>query len=498
MKLTLSQIDRSFGAVQVLHGIGITLQPGEVHALIGENGAGKSTTMKIISGYLAPTAGKVALDDAPVTFAGSQDAEARGVVLIHQEFNLAEQLTVEQNIFLGHELKRGFLLDKAAMREKAAALLKRLDCNVAPTATVRDISNPDKQMVEIAKALSRDARVLIMDEPTAVLTEREAESLFTQVDRLRADGVAILFTSHKLDEVKRISDRVTILRDGRVVGQHATADLSEDDMATAMVGRDVSSLYPERAGPVGSEVVLSVRNLQVPGHARDIEFELRVGEILGLAGLIGSGRTETMEGLVGLRTATADIAVDGRPASFQTPRAALDAGVAYLTEDRKERGLLLRKGMRENLTLQSLSDFTRLLIDESAEDAALTKAIADFDIRAPHRGVDVGNLSGGNQQKLLLAKTMLAEPRIVIIDEPTRGIDIGTKQQIYEFIHALAAEGKSIIVISSEMQEVIGLSDRVLVMREGRITGELSGDDITEDRIIRLATGLDGLKGAAA
>ena len=494
MKLALREVDRSFGAVQVLHGIDIVLRPGEVHALIGENGAGKSTTMKIMCGYLAPTGGEVLLDDVPTVFADSQAAEAAGVVMIHQEFNLAEQLTVEQNIFLGHEMKRGVFLDKAAMRARAAALLARLDCTVSPTATVRDISNPDKQMVEIAKALSRDARVLIMDEPTAVLTAREAESLFTQVDRLRADGVAILFTSHKLDEVKRISDRTTILRDGRVVGQHATADLTEDAMATAMVGRDVSSLYPVRSVPVGSETVLQVRGLGVGRYARDVDLDLHAGEILGIAGLIGAGRTETMEGLVGLRAATGTV---NGAAPFASPRAALDAGIAYLTEDRKERGLLLRKGMRENLTLQSLADFTRGLIDETAEEKALDRAISDFDIRAPHRAVEVGNLSGGNQQKLLLAKTMLAKPRIVIIDEPTRGIDIGTKQQIYEFIHDLAAKGTSVIVVSSEMQEVIGLSDRVLVMREGRIAGELSGDDITEARIIRLATGLDGRKDAA-
>ena len=497
MKLTLSGIDRSFGDVQVLFDIDLVLNPGEVLALIGENGAGKSTTMKIMSGYLAPTSGQVLLDDAPVTFAGSQDAEARGVVLIHQEFNLAEQLTVEQNVFLGHELKRGPFLDKRAMRTRTQALLDRLNCKVSPDARVRDISNPDKQMVEIAKALGRAARVLVMDEPTAVLTEREAEVLFEQIDRLRAEGVAILFTSHKLDEVKRISDRVTVMRDGRVVAQAATAEMTEDEMATAMVGRDVSSLYPTRTRPVGDEVVLSVRGLSVPGHATDVSFDLLRGEILGIAGLIGSGRTETMEGLVGLRTATGRIEMHGQEVRFDRPRAALAAGVAYLTEDRKARGLLLAKGMRENLTLQSLSDFTALLIDERAEDRALDRAIADFDIRAPHRKVDVGNLSGGNQQKLLLAKTMLADPEIVVIDEPTRGIDIGTKQQIYAFIHALVADGKSVIVISSEMQEVIGLADRVLVMRQGRVAGELTGDEIGEDRIVRLAMGLDGMRGAA-
>lgn len=498
LTLSLTDICRSFGPVQVLHNVDIALVPGEVHALIGENGAGKSTTMKIMSGYLTPTRGKVSLSGTPVSFANSQDAEAQGVVLIHQEFNLADQLSVEQNIFLGHEKRRGLFLDKAAMQAETKALLTRLNCSVDPTARVRDIANADKQMVEIAKALSRNAKVLIMDEPTAVLTEREAEVLFEQVDRLKAEGVAILFTSHKLDEVKRISDQITVLRDGHVVSQGPASDYTEDQMAQAMVGRDVSSLYPVRIGTIGSEPALEVTGLTVPGYAQDITFTLRKGEILGISGLIGSGRTETMEGLVGLRSATGDVRIDGKPVTLKSPRQAQAAGLCYLTEDRKSRGLLLSKGMRENLTIQCLPDFTNWLIDQNAEESALTKAIEDFDIRAPTRHVAVGNLSGGNQQKLLIAKVMLADPNIVIIDEPTRGIDIGTKQQIYEFIHALAAQGKSIIVVSSEMQEVIGLADRVIVMRTGSIAGDVSGDDMTEDKIVRLAMGLDVQKGRAA
>lgn len=494
LTLALTDICRSFGPVQVLHTVNIALAPGEVHALIGENGAGKSTTMKIMSGYLSPTEGTVSLNGVPVSFANSQDAEARGVVLIHQEFNLADQLTVEQNIFLGHEKRRGLFLNKGAMRAETGALLKRLSCGVDPTAKVRDIANADKQMVEIAKALSRDAKVLIMDEPTAVLTEREAEVLFEQVDRLKAEGVAILFTSHKLDEVKRISDQITVLRDGHVVSQGPASDYDEDQMAEAMVGRDVSSLYPIRVDAVGAELALEVQGLSVPGFAQDISFTLRKGEILGISGLIGSGRTETMEGLVGLRSATRSVRINGTPVNLSSPRKAQAAGLCYLTEDRKNRGLLLDKGMRENLTLQSLPDFTNLLIDQTAEDAALTKAIEEFDIRAPTRHVAVGNLSGGNQQKLLIAKVMLANPDIVIIDEPTRGIDIGTKQQIYEFIHALSARGKSVIVISSEMQEVIGLADRIIVMRTGSIVGDLSGADMTEGKIVRLAMGLGAQK----
>lgn len=493
--LSLAGVDRAFGPVQVLHGVSIDLVPGEVHALIGENGAGKSTTMKIMTGYLAPTAGEVRIEGEPVRFGSSAKAEARGVVLIHQEFNLAEALTVEENVFLGRELRRGPFLDRRAMRARTLDLLERLDCHVDPDARVRDIANSDRQMVEIAKALGQEARVLVMDEPTAVLTRREAETLFRQIERLRHEGVAILFTSHKLDEVKRISDRVTVMRDGRVVTTAPTADLSEDEMARAMVGRELAELYPRRSVPLGEEVALRVRGLEVPGHAEDISFDLRRGEILGFAGLVGSGRTEVMEGLVGLRRHSGRIGIDGTPVTIRGPRDAQARGLVYLTEDRKARGLVLNMGLRENLTLQSLRSFARPFLDRRAEEAALDSAIRDFDIRAPSRGVRAGNLSGGNQQKLLIAKVMLTKPRIVIIDEPTRGIDIGTKQQIYDFIHRLSVEGLSVIVVSSEMMEVIGLSDRVLVMRRGRIAGSVEGAGKTEDAIVRLSMGLEAPAG---
>ena len=487
--LALRDVDRHFGPVQVLHAVSMELRAGEVHALIGENGAGKSTTMKIMCGFLAPTGGEVLVDGRARRFADQREAEGAGIVMIHQEFNLAEPLTVEENVFLGAELRRGPLLDKRAMRERTAELLERLHCRVSPTARVRDLSNPDKQMVEIAKALRQDARVLVMDEPTAVLTTSEVDTLLEQVDRLRAAGTAILFTSHKLGEVKHIADRVTVLRDGWVVHQGAVADLSEHEMANAMVGRDVSDLYPAKAAP-RDEVALRVEGLDVPGFASGISFELCRGEVLGFAGLIGSGRTETMEGLVGLRPHTGRIEIGGSPVTIRGPRDAMRAGMVYLTEDRKGRGLLLDKGMRENLTLQSLPDFSGLTVDTAAEERALDEAIARFDVRAPMRDVKVGNLSGGNQQKLLLAKTMLADPDVVIIDEPTRGIDIGTKQQIYALIRELAGQGKAVIVVSSEMQEVIGLATRVLVMREGRIVGEVAGGEITEAAINGLQMGL--------
>lgn len=490
--LSLEGVSKSFGPIEVLHDIDLSLRAGEVHALIGENGAGKSTTMKILAGYQPATSGSLHLDGVETHFADLYEGEAAGVVMIHQEFNLAEQLTVEQNIFLGRELTRGPLLDKARMRSLARSYLDRVKCAVATDALVSSLSNSEKQMVEIAKALSRDARVLVMDEPTAVLTNRETAVLMEQVRALREHGTAILFTSHKLDEVAEISDVVTIMRDGRVVHTGPTSEIDEDGMATAMVGRDVSDLYPAKAGVAAdADVVLSVRNLSVPGFAKDASFDLQAGEILGLGGLIGSGRTELMEGLSGLRPATADqITLFGQIVQIKVPGDAQRLGVSYLTEDRKLRGLLLNWGMRQNLTLQNLHKFGKPFIDKPAEEAALDTAIEEFDIRAGSRDVKVGNLSGGNQQKLLLAKVMLSEPRILIVDEPTRGIDIGTKQQIYVFLRELAAKGFAIIVISSEMPELMGLADRILVMRQGQIEGELTGNAITEDAIVRLSMGL--------
>ncbi len=490
--LAARQVSKSFGGVQVLSDISLDLRAGEVHALIGENGAGKSTLMKILAGYQPPGGGHLELGGQETAFPSSEEAERAGIVLIHQEFNLAEQLTVESNIFLGREIRRGGFLAVGAMRREAGALLARLDTDIDPDARVSSLAVPQKQMVEIAKALSRDARVLILDEPTAVLTSKESQVLFRQIERLRAHGVAILYTSHKLDEVRAIADRITVLRDGRHVITAPAADLSVDDMARHMVGRDLSELFPPKAAAAAAaEIVLEVEGFSVPGWGRDACFHLRRGEILGVAGLVGSGRTELMEGVMGLRAATGSIRVHGRPVRIRDPSQASALGLAYLTEDRKGHGLLLGQTMRPNLTLLALDRFCRVLTDEAAEDRALDQAIRAFDIRAGSRDVRVGQLSGGNQQKLLLAKTMLIEPDIVIIDEPTRGIDIGTKQQIYGFIQRLALTGKSIIVISSEMAEVIGLCHRAIVMRAGRIAGEVAGAAMTETAILRYAMGLD-------
>ncbi|ODT60776.1 MULTISPECIES: sugar ABC transporter ATP-binding protein [Paracoccus] len=489
--LALEGVTKSFGPIEVLHGVDFALHPGEVHALIGENGAGKSTTMKILAGYLDPTGGRVTFEGKPITFTGSDQAEDLGIVMIHQEFNLAEHLSIDQNVFLGRELKRGLLLDHKAMRVRTAELLSRLECRADPGAQVSRISVPDKQMVEIAKALSRKARVLIMDEPTAVLTEKETEILFRQIERLREEGVAILYTSHKLGEVKRIADRVTVLRDGVMVRSDRTADVTEDDMATAMVGRELSDLFPPKITAHGKPILVA-QNVTVPGIVHDASLTLHKGEVLGIGGLVGSGRTELAEAIAGLRPRQGTVRLNGAELPAGQVAQAMRAGLAYLTEDRKGAGLLLEKTLRENLTLPLLETFGRPLIDRKREEAALDRAIADFAIKAPDRGMAVGDLSGGNQQKLLLAKTLLSDPQVVIIDEPTRGIDIGTKQQIYSLIAQLAAEGRSIIVISSEMPELIGLASRVVVMHAGRIAGALSGDAVTERGIVGLAMGMDG------
>ncbi|SFR31496.1 monosaccharide ABC transporter ATP-binding protein, CUT2 family [Yoonia tamlensis] len=491
--LCADSLSKSFGTVPVLFSVSFSLKAGEVHALIGENGAGKSTLMKIMSGFHSPTSGRIIYDGESVTLPPNGGAEALGIVLIHQELNLAEQMTVAENIFLGREISKRGILDRQEMNSRVVRMLADVGLDISPDTRISELSIAQKQMVEIAKAMSRNARVLIMDEPTAVLTEAETRILFKQVNRLRDQGVAIMFVSHKLHEVKEISDRVTVLRDGQWIGTSPTADLDLDDMARMMVGRELSDLYPPVNEPdVDAQIALSVTGLQTK-NLRNLSFDLRKGEILGFSGLVGSGRTEVFEAICGLVPMHAgSITTFGNEARFNSVAQARDAGIVYLTKDRKGKGLLLEEGMQTNLTLLALPQFARhLILDRKKEEAALTRAIRRFDIRARDPNVLAKDMSGGNQQKLLLAKVMEANPKIVIIDEPTRGIDVGTKQQIYHFIAALAAEGVSIVVISSEMPEVIGISHRVIIMREGRIAGTVSGRDINETQIVRYAAGLN-------
>ena len=490
--LEASNISKSFGSVPVLFSLSMDLRAGEVHALIGENGAGKSTFMKVLAGFHQPTKGRIKLDGKEITLPPNGEAEALGVVLIHQELNLAEQMTVEENVFLGREISRFGVLDRVEMRRLVQGYLDQVGLDIRPTDRVSDLSIAEKQMVEIVKAISRDARVLIMDEPTAVLTEVETDMFFEQVRRLRDSGVSIMFVSHKLAEVEAISDRITVLRDGHWITTTATSDLNTEAMAQLMVGRELSDMYPPvNEVDVDSPVILKVENLTAPG-CRNVGFELRRGEILGFSGLVGSGRSALVEAIVGLEPITSgQITYEGAAFKPTTVARSRDKGIVYLTKDRKEKGLLLGQQMRPNLTLLALSKFANAYgINRAAEDEAMARATRRFDIRAKTADSLVGNLSGGNQQKLLLAKVMEAAPKVLIVDEPTRGIDVGTKQQIYHFLAALALEGVSIIVISSEMPEVIGMSHRVVVMREGEIAGALSGDDINEQEIMRYAAGL--------
>ncbi len=498
--LSVRNLHKYFGPVEVLHGIDLDICAGEVHAILGENGAGKSTLVKVLSGFEQLTQGELRFGTAPgdaelISHWNNEIAERAGVVLIHQEFNLAEQLTVTENIFLGNEIKAGVFLDKKTMRAKALEYLQILRSDIDADAAVKDLAVSAKQMVEIARAQAKNARVLILDEPTAVLTQKESQVLFELVDRLRQRGVAIVFISHKLDEIAQIADVITILRDGALAGKYPATELSKDDMVRLMVGRELGSLFPGIARPsTNNEVALRVTELQLPGATKPISFELKKNEVLGFSGLVGSGRTALMETILGLRKAAGNnagkIEVRGERVNFKQFSRARDRGVAYLTKDRKGSGLLLEKGLSFNFSLFSLHKISRLLIDTRQEQIAFEKAVETFDIRMKDKSINAGNLSGGNQQKLLLAKILEAEPGIIIIDEPTRGIDIGTKSQIYHFIAQLVASAHSLILISSDITEIIGLSHRVAVMYHGEITGVLEGNEIEEQEIMRYATGL--------
>ncbi len=493
--LRTTNLCKDFGPVRVLFDMDFELQPGEIHAVIGENGAGKSTLVKILSGYHQPTEGQVLLRDRPVKFQSTKDAEDAGICMIHQEFNLANDLTVEENIFLGKERRRGLFLDKRYMKEHSREVLASLETDVSPNARVKNLSVSQKQMVEIAKAVSRNADVLIMDEPTAVLTRSEINVLFRLIRSLQAKGVSVIYISHKLDEVKELADTVTVLRDGYKVATQPIGELTEDMMATMMVGREMKDMFPDKDLEPKPDTVLDVRGVTSPGYAVDCSFHLKRQEILGFAGLVGSGRTELMEAIVGLRQrSSGQIEVNGQTASIHAYRDAISRNIVYLSEDRKGKGLLVEKTMGFNLTLLALKQYVRRLgmIDETAEAVSLRKAIEEFEIRAPSNTAVINTLSGGNQQKVALGKIMEVDPEILILDEPTRGIDVGTKQQIYFFIHELAKQGKSIIVISSELPELIGVCQRIIVMRSGHIVGDVSGAAINEEEIMRYAMGIKG------
>ena len=493
LQIGFDDITKAFGPVQVLHGVSFEVQPGTVVGLLGENGAGKSTLMKILSGYEQPSGGTLRIGGQPVAFAGSREAEAAGIVLIHQEFNLAEDLSIAQNIFLGHEKKRGWLLDDATMRAEAAHSLKLVGLDVSPDTPVRRLIVAEKQLVEIAKALARKARLLVMDEPTATLTPGETEALFQLMARLKSEGVTILYISHKLDEVERVTDEIVVMRDGRFVTRAPTASVTRREMANLMVGRELSDLYPAKDAPPPETTapLLKVQGLTVPGWAQDIGFEVRPGEILGFAGLVGAGRTELFEGLLGLRPHSVQrLELAGRAVpGLRSPRDAARHGLTYLSEDRKGKGLHVAFGLKENLTLMALERYARPWLNPAAERAALQQAVQDFGIRTGSLDIAASSLSGGNQQKLALAKVLHPDPKVIVLDEPTRGVDVGAKRDIYFQVQALAREGRGVIVVSSELMELVGLCHRVAVMRAGRLMAVVQGAQLTEEELIAHATG---------
>jgi len=491
-------ISRSFGSVEVLSDVSVAFRAGEVHAIIGENGAGKSTLMKILSGHLQPSRGELKLDGAPLTLRGPVDAERRGLVLVHQEIMLAPDLTVAENMFLGREAHRGLIVDDRAMNRLAEKSLSLFGVPVPVDIPVERLSIAQRQLAQIARALATAHRVVIFDEPTASLTPVETRALLKLIDELKNQGVAVLYISHRLEEVKAVADVVTVLRDGRKVTTRPAAELAPLDMAKLMVGRDILDLLPPRSVPPDAPPTLVVKGFSAPGYAEGASFSVRDGEILGFSGLVGAGRTELFEALFGLRKGSGEIRLKDRPQHWRNARDAFKAGAVYLTEDRKGKGLLLDESLSLNLTLAALDDFQRgPFIDTAKERAVLDDSVKRFDIRVGDKGLNAGQMSGGNQQKLLLAKMMLLNPKLVVIDEPTRGVDIGAKQQIYRFIAALAAEGRSVIVISSEMLELIGLCHRIVVMRNGRIVGEVDGDAMNEHAIVVLATGVESKLGDA-
>ncbi|CAD6561017.1 sugar ABC transporter ATP-binding protein [Paraburkholderia sabiae] len=491
LAVRFDDIRKDFGPVRVLHGVSFDLAPGRIYGLLGENGAGKSTLMKILAGYETATEGTVLIDGHAQQFDGSRDAEAAGIVLIHQEFNLAEHLTIAQNMYLGHEKRKGFFVDDTAMRSEAKRYLEQVGLHKHPDTKVRDLIVAEKQMVEIAKALSRRARLLIMDEPTATLTPSETERLFALMSKLKADGVTIVYISHKLDEVEHITDEVIVMRDGRFVARSETALLARQQMANLMVGRELSDMFPDKTPPAAdAPVALNVRNLSVPEWVDDLSFEVRAGEVFGFAGLVGAGRTEAFEAIIGLRKRTAGtIEIAGRKADLHTPRDAMRRGLTYLSEDRKGKGLHVNLSLQDNLTLMTLDRYAHPLLDMKAGREALTRAVREFGIRTGDLGSRARMLSGGNQQKLALAKFLQPDPNVIVLDEPTRGVDIGAKRDIYFLIHRLAAEGRAVVVISSELIELIGLCHRVAVMRAGRLQATLGAGHLTEEELIAHATG---------
>jgi rhamnose transport system ATP-binding protein len=488
--LELKDITKRFAGVEVLHSVSFTLRPGEVHALLGENGAGKSTLIKVITGVYQSDGGEIYLNGAPVHFADPSESRQAGIAAIYQELSLFPDLDVAENIFVGRQpTGAAGRIDWRKLYSSAGELLKSLGVHLDLKAKARSLSIAQKQMVEIARALSIDARILIMDEPTSSLTLNEVGDLFQLVRRLREDGTAIIFISHRLEELFEIADRVTVLRDGNYIATRQVNEVNRDELIRLMVGRTVSSLYPKADVPAG-KVLLKVEKLTQAGVFEDISFELRAGEILGMAGLVGAGRTDVARAIFGVEPPTGGrIEIDGREVHIHSPQQAIDLGLAYIPEDRQLHGLIPPMNIIANISLPMLSSYARRgWLQDKAERTAAFSSARQMEVRANNIWQKARELSGGNQQKIVLAKWLATNPRILIMDEPTRGIDVGTKAAVHALMSKLAGEGMAILMISSELPEVIGMSDRILVMHEGHMTGHFTRAEATQELIISAAT----------
>ena len=480
-------IVKTFPGVRALDGVSLEVASGEVHALVGENGAGKSTLMKILAGATRADEGRIELDGNAVSIDGPRAAEALGIGMIYQEFNLVPDLGVVENIVLGHEPRRGLWLDRREASRRAAAVLHDLGIALPLELPARRLSVAQQQMVEIAKALARKARLLVMDEPTAALTEREIDALFGLIAKLKAQGVALIYISHRLEELPRISDRVTVIRDGRTIETRPTAQMPQADLVRLMVGRSLAAQFPELpAVPADAPSALRVRGLTSERVRRGLDLEVRAGEIVGLAGIAGADAPTA-----------GSIEVAGKPVVVRGPHSAIEAGIALITEDRKAQGLVLGMSVRENTTLAHLDAYARAgFVDRRAEAAIAAREIEELRIRTPGSEQSVRNLSGGNQQKVVLAKWLIGAAKVYLFDEPTRGIDVGAKAEIYALMLELLARGAGIVMVSSELPEVLGMSHRVFVVREGAIRAEFTRAEATPDAVIAVATGAGA--GAAA
>ena len=488
--LAIRGIRKEFPGVLALDDVQLKIRPGTVHALMGENGAGKSTLMKIIAGIYQPDAGEILLRGEPVTLKSPLDALEQGISMIHQELALMSWMTVAENIWIRREPKNAFgLIDHGRMARQTQELFDRLNIRLDPLAQVSELTVAQKQMVEIAKAVSHNSNVLIMDEPTSAITETEVEHLFTIIRDLRARGVGIVYITHKMNELFEIADEFTVFRDGRYVGTHNAADVNRDDIIRMMVGREITDMFPKVDCPIG-DVVLEVQNLTIPGVFHDVSFQLRQGEILGLAGLVGSKRSNVAEAIFGVAPASSgEILIDGLPVQITSPKVAMQHGMAFLTEDRKETGCFLMLDCLENIqtALITRSHVRAGFIDQKTVTRLAEEMAAKLRVKTPNLAEKVENLSGGNQQKLLIARWLLTKPRILILDEPTRGIDVGAKSEIHRLITGLAAEGVAILMISSELPEVLGMSDRIMVMHEGHVSGFLDRSEADQVKIMDLA-----------